>query len=160
MGCVLLGISTPFFRTEKELIKEFGTSVPEAIFNDFGRNETFEVKRMAEFSKPRLRDSGCTPRCNFNRSRGKSRSMWSLMIWCAVSKVTPEMAVKYNIKRHHVIILFPDTMTEKKRLKSQSIVKKEVELALKSGKSSVDRICVHFASIPVDVFESETPLIL
>ena len=62
MACFILGIKSPFFRTENELISEFGTSVPEAIFNDFGRNETFEVKRLADFSKPRIRDLGCTPR--------------------------------------------------------------------------------------------------
>ena len=150
----VLGIKN-FFRTEQQLIEEFGTSVPEAIFNDFGRNESFEVKRFADFSKPRTRDLGCTPVGNFDRSRGKPRSMWSLMIWGAVSKVTPEMAFKYNIKRHHIVIFFPDTMTEKKRNKNESIVKKEVELAILSGKSSVDKVCLHFATLPLEIFESE-----
>ena len=106
MACFVLGIKIPFFRTETELIEEFGTSVPEAIFNDFGRNETFEVKRLADFSKPRTRDLGCTPIRNFNRSRGKPRSMWSLMIWGAVSKVTPEMASKYNIMSVPFLFIF------------------------------------------------------
>ena len=160
MACFILGIKLPFFRTEIELIEEFGTSVPEAIFNDFGRNETFEVKRLANFSKPRVRDIGCTPLCNFDRSRGKPRSMWSLMIWGAVSKVTPEMASKYKIKRHHVIVFFPDTMSDKRRSKNESIVQKEVELAVHSGKLSVDKICLHFATIPIDVFESDTPYVI
>ena len=160
MACLILGIKIPFFRTETELIEEFGTSVPEAIFNDFGRNETFEVKRLADFSKPRTRDLGCTPVRNFNRSRGKPRSMWSLMIWGAVSKVTPEMASRYNIKRHHVIVFFPDNMSEKKRTKNMSIVTKEVELAVHSGKLAVDKICLHFATIPLDIFESDTPYVI
>jgi hypothetical protein len=103
---------------------------------------------------------GCTPLGNFDRSRGKPRSMWSLMIWGAVSKVTPEMAFRYNIKRHHVIVFFPDSMTEKKRRKNQSIVKKEMELAIFSGRSSVDKIFLHFGSLPDDVFESDTPYVI
>ena len=37
----------------------------------------------------------------YQDARGKHRSMWSLMVWGAVSKVTPEMAFKYNIKRDY-----------------------------------------------------------
>ena len=103
-----LGLQNSYVKTEKQLMEEFvGMKVPEGIFCHHDVTISVEVKRIVGNLLP---EENGKRRQISTRKKGISWP-WRSTVKSAVTKVTDEIATKYNIRQHHVVFVVPDTLS-------------------------------------------------
>ena len=135
--------------SERELIDNYATHVPEAIFTVDNKRITVEVKRIPGNTLP-VPDDGLPKRSL--RRRNLIIWPWTSTVENALKKATPLLSHDYGIVCHHVVFVIPDTLARKQKIRLHNHVNSTVH-RYKNDDCVHPNIRVHIIDGPLVLFE-------